>query len=101
MPRWRRGAIGLSTGTFYPPAASAPAEEIIGVGRDLKRFGGMYATHMRTEGDGVIEAIEESARIARARARAGVSRHDDRVRRDSVRRLPASTPVGHVRRAAR
>jgi len=61
-----QGAIGMSTGTFYPPAASAPTEEIIGVGRDLKQFGGVYATHMRTEGDGVIEAIEESAQIARA-----------------------------------
>lgn len=61
-----QGAIGMSTGTFYPPAASAPADEIIGVGRDLRQFGGVYATHMRTEGDGVIEAIEESAHIARA-----------------------------------
>lgn len=60
-----QGAIGLSTGTFYPPAAAAPPEEIIGVGRDLARFGGVYATHMRTEGDGVLEAIEESATIAR------------------------------------
>ena len=61
-----QGAIGMSTGTFYPPAASAPADEIIGVGRDLAQFGGVYATHMRTEGDGVMEAVEESAHIARA-----------------------------------
>ena len=51
------GAIGLSSGTFYPPAFAAPAEEIIGVGRDLKRFGGIYTSHMRTEGDGVTQAI--------------------------------------------
>lgn len=60
------GAIGLSSGTFYPPAFAAPAEEIVGVGRDLKRWGGVYTSHMRTEGDGVAEAIEETAGIAKA-----------------------------------
>lgn len=60
------GALGLSTGTFYPPAAAATAEEIIAVGADLALHGGVYATHMRDEGDKVIEAIDESAAIARA-----------------------------------
>lgn len=60
------GAIGLSSGTFYPPAFTAPAAEIIGVGRDLKRWGGVYTAHMRTEGDGVAQAIEETAAIAKA-----------------------------------
>ena len=60
------GAIGLSSGTFYPPAFAATAAEIIGVGRDLKLWGGVYTSHMRTEGDGVTEAIEETAGIAKA-----------------------------------
>jgi N-acyl-D-amino-acid deacylase len=62
----RAGALGLSTGTFYPPAAAATAEEIIAVGADLALFGGVYATHMRDEGDRVLQAIDESAAIARA-----------------------------------
>jgi len=59
------GAIGLSTGTFYPPATHAPTEEIIEVGRALTGRGGVYATHMRDEGDRVIEALDESFRIGR------------------------------------
>jgi N-acyl-D-amino-acid deacylase len=58
------GALGMSSGTFYPPAAAATPNEIARVGVDLKRYGGVYATHMRDESDAVLEAIEESASIA-------------------------------------
>ncbi len=60
------GAIGVSTGTAYPPAASAPTEEIIEVCRPLTEFGGLYVTHMRNEDDQVIESIEETCAIGRA-----------------------------------
>ncbi|MCP5287168.1 MAG: D-aminoacylase [Burkholderiaceae bacterium] len=60
------GAIGLSTGTFYPPAAAAPTEEIIGVGAPLRGGAGLYATHMRDEADAVMAAIEETLDIGRA-----------------------------------
>lgn len=60
------GALGLSTGTFYPPAAAATADEIIAVGADLAAYDGVYATHMRNEGEQVLQAIDESAAIARA-----------------------------------
>lgn len=59
------GAIGVSTGTAYPPAASAPTEEIIEVCRPLTEFGGLYVTHMRNEDDQVIESIEETCAIGR------------------------------------
>jgi N-acyl-D-amino-acid deacylase len=59
------GAIGLSTGTFYPPAAKATTEEIIEVGRPLAASGAIYVTHMRDEGDRVIEALDETFRIGR------------------------------------
>lgn len=60
------GAIGLSTGTFYPPAAHATTEEIIAVGQPLAAAGGVYATHMRDEGDRVIESLDETFAIGRA-----------------------------------
>ncbi|MCW5236504.1 N-acyl-D-amino-acid deacylase family protein [Verminephrobacter eiseniae] len=60
------GAIGLSTGTFYPPAAKATTEEIIEVARPLTAHKALYATHMRNEGDHVIESLEETFRIGRA-----------------------------------
>jgi N-acyl-D-amino-acid deacylase len=59
------GAIGLSTGTFYPPAAAATTEEIIEVGRPLTQRNALYVTHMRDEADRVMEALEETFRIGR------------------------------------
>ena len=59
------GAIGLSTGTFYPPAVKATTEEIIEVGRPLTAQGGLYVTHMRDEADRVMESLDETFRIGR------------------------------------
>ncbi|MVW78659.1 N-acyl-D-amino-acid deacylase family protein [Bordetella sp. 02P26C-1] len=59
------GAIGISTGTFYPPAANATTEEIIEVCRPLSQHNGIYATHMRDEGDHIVEALNETFRIGK------------------------------------
>lgn len=59
------GAIGLSTGTFYPPAAKATTEEIIEVCRPLSARNALYVTHMRDEGDQVMESLDETFRIGR------------------------------------
>lgn len=59
------GAIGVSTGTFYPPAAAASTEEIIEVCRPLSGSGAVYATHMRDEQDRVMDSLEETFRIGR------------------------------------
>jgi N-acyl-D-amino-acid deacylase len=59
------GAIGVSTGLFYEPATAAPTEEVIETCRPLKDFNGLYCTHMRDEGDRVIESLEETFRIGR------------------------------------
>jgi len=59
------GAIGVSTGLVYPPAVAAPTQEVIDVCAPLACYGGIYCTHMRDEGDQVIESLEESFRIGR------------------------------------
>ncbi|MGD1876071.1 MAG: amidohydrolase family protein [Kiloniellaceae bacterium] len=59
------GALGLSTGTFYPPARAATTEELIGVSDVLKDYAALYVTHMRDEGDKVVEALEETLQIGR------------------------------------
>jgi N-acyl-D-amino-acid deacylase len=59
------GAIGLSTGTFYPPAVKASTEEIIEIGRPLSARQGLYVTHMRDESSKVMEALDETFRIGR------------------------------------
>jgi len=59
------GAIGVSTGTAYPPAAAATTEELIEVCRPLAEFGGLYVTHMRNEDDRVAESLDETFLIGR------------------------------------
>jgi N-acyl-D-amino-acid deacylase len=60
------GAIGVSTGLSYEPACAAPTEEVIEVCQPLKEHGGIYCTHMRNEGDQVMDALEETFHIGRA-----------------------------------
>jgi len=59
------GAVGLSTSLEYAPAPYAKTEEIIALASEASKFGGIYATHMRSEGDGVLDSIDEAARIGR------------------------------------
>src|SRR4026207_1462894 len=57
------GAVGLSTGLIYVPGTYAKTEEIVALARVAGRYGGLYATHMRNEGDKVADAIRESIQI--------------------------------------
>ena len=59
------GAVGVSTALQYPPAPYAKTEELIALASEAGKYGGIYATHMRNEGDSVLEAIDEALRIGR------------------------------------
>ena len=59
------GAIGVSTALIYPPAIYANEEEITALASVAGRYGGRYFTHMRNEGDRLLEAIDEALRIGR------------------------------------
>ena len=59
------GALGISTGAFYPPSRHASTAEIIGVGRPLGGRGGLYVTHMRDEAAQVMESLDETFLIGR------------------------------------
>jgi N-acyl-D-amino-acid deacylase len=61
----RDGAVGVSTSLEYAPAPYAKTEEIIALAAEASKFGGIYATHMRSEGDAVLESIDEAVRIGR------------------------------------
>jgi dihydroorotase/N-acyl-D-amino-acid deacylase len=61
----RDGAAGLSTALQYTPAPFAKTPELIALAGEAGKFGGIYATHMRSEGDAVLDSIDESARIGR------------------------------------
>lgn len=57
------GAVGLSTGLIYVPGTYAKTDEITALARVAARYGGIYATHMRNEGEKVADAIRESIQI--------------------------------------
>ncbi len=59
------GAMGLSTSLQYPPAPYAKTEELIALASEASRYGGSYATHMRSESDDVLPALDEAIRIGR------------------------------------
>jgi N-acyl-D-amino-acid deacylase len=59
------GAVGVSTALQYAPAPYATTEELIALAAEGAKLGGIYATHMRSEGDAVIPAIDEAIRIGR------------------------------------
>jgi N-acyl-D-amino-acid deacylase len=61
----RDGAVGVSTSLQYSPAPYAKTEELIALAQVASKSGGIYATHMRSEGDAVLESIDEATRIGR------------------------------------
>lgn len=61
----RDGAMGLSSALEYAPAPYAKTEELVALATEAARAGGIYATHLRSEGDALIEAIDEAAQIGR------------------------------------
>ncbi|MCK2220959.1 D-aminoacylase [Actinomadura sp. ATCC 31491] len=61
-----QGAFGLSTGLIYAPGSFAGAEEVVALATEAARHGLLYATHMRDEGDRLVEAVEEAVAAARA-----------------------------------
>ncbi|MBJ6987902.1 MULTISPECIES: D-aminoacylase [unclassified Devosia] len=69
------GAVGWSTGLFYPTNAAADADEVSRLGRYVARHSGVYATHMRDEFEHVLESIDESADTAKAAGTALVISH--------------------------
>jgi N-acyl-D-amino-acid deacylase len=61
----QQGAFGLSTALIYPPGHYAKTEELIELAKVAARYGGIYSTHMRSEGQSEIAAIQEALRIGR------------------------------------
>jgi N-acyl-D-amino-acid deacylase len=61
----QQGAIGLSSGLFYPPAMAATTDEVAEVAKPLGKWRGLYTSHMRDEGDHILESMDETFEIGR------------------------------------
>ncbi len=70
------GCIGMSTGLAYPPALNAPTDEVVELAACVAKHGGIYATHMRNERDGVVDSVRETLEIGeRANIPVVISHH--------------------------
>jgi len=61
----QQGAFGVSTALIYPPGHYAKTEELIELAKVAGQYGGIYASHMRSEGQSETAALEEALRIGR------------------------------------
>jgi N-acyl-D-amino-acid deacylase len=69
------GALGLSSGLAYANANAAPTAEVAALAELLRDRNAIYATHMRTETEGILDAMSEACRIGRAGASSVVISH--------------------------
>jgi N-acyl-D-amino-acid deacylase len=60
------GALGLSTGLAYLSATAATTDEVLKLAQPLAACGAVYVTHMRTEAEGILDAMNEAFRIGRS-----------------------------------
>ncbi len=60
------GAIGMSTGLYYPPAKDAPTDEVIALAKPMRAYGGIHTTHMRDEASHLVRSVNETIEIGRA-----------------------------------
>ena len=61
----RQGALGVSSALEYAPGPYASTEELIALASTAAQFGGIYATHMRSEQESIMASIDETIRIGR------------------------------------
>jgi N-acyl-D-amino-acid deacylase len=95
------GAVGLASGLIYPPSAYGDTDELAALCEVVREKGGLYASHIRNEGERLIEAVEENLEIGRrSRARVQLSHHKAAGMKnwgkvqDSVARIQAARDAG-------
>ena len=79
------GAFGIASALIYPPNTYASTDELIAVNRAAAPYGGVYITHMRSEGDKFLEAMDEAIRIGKE---AGVPVEIYHLKASGVRNWP-------------
>jgi dihydroorotase/N-acyl-D-amino-acid deacylase len=61
----KNGAFGVASALIYPPGSFSNTEELIEIAKAMSPYGGVYISHMRSEGDQFLEAIDELMRIGK------------------------------------
>jgi N-acyl-D-amino-acid deacylase len=86
------GAVGLSSGLAYAPAEHAPPSEIEALAALLRPAGALYTTHMRNEGGGVLDSLDESFAVGEAAGVPVVISHHKTIGRDNFGRTALTLP---------
>lgn len=95
----RHGALGVASALIYPPETSYRTDELVALAAVAARHGGMYASHIRSEGAALLEAVEELIEIARrAEARAEIY-HFKAGGRTNWSKLPSAIALVEAARA--
>ncbi len=81
------GALGMSTGLIYQPGIHAKTEELMALGSVLKETGGVYVSHMRSEGAQWFEAVQEVIDICETNDIPGIIHHLKTKAKDSAERV--------------
>ncbi len=84
----RDGSFGIASALIYPPGNFATTEELVEMAKAMAPMGGVYITHMRSEADGYLEAIDEVLRIGRE---GGVPTEIYHLKAGGVRNWPKAT----------
>lgn len=72
----QEGAFGFSSGLIYPPSSYADTSELVAIAKVVAAHGGIYATHLRNEGENLLEAVTEAITIGeQARIPVHISHH--------------------------
>ncbi len=61
----QEGAVGLSSALIYPPASYAKTDELIAIAKAVSKYNGLYISHLRSEADQFLEALDEMLTILR------------------------------------
>lgn len=94
------GAVGMSTGLVYEPGRYSDTAEVVALAEEVAAHGGIYVSHMRNEGDGLLDAVAETIGIGRA-AGCGVEiSHHKAVGRDNWGKVTRSLEMIEEARAA-
>ena len=91
------GAMGVTTALIYAPQTYAKTPELITLAKAAARCGGMYTAHMRSEGDRLIEAVDETIAIARAAGTRAEIYHMKQTGKDNWPKLEAM--IGRIEAA--
>ncbi len=94
------GALGLTTALIYAPNTFAGKPELIAIAQESAMCGGMYIAHMRSEGDRLIEAIQETIDIARASGAPAEIYHFKQAGRDNWAKLTPAIAMIEAARAS-